>query len=387
MALDLARIDAARAAPARTAAPVDAPVKGSALSRLATLRIGGARRANLDDLVLFTQQLALLLQTGNALVPAIGALAAQSRSEGMGHALQMINRRLEEGSTLSECLEQHPRIFNRLYLSTVRAGEASGSLRKGLESLAEILETRRRLRARIREALTYPVVLICIMTAVVIFLMTYMVPRFADLFSGLGDELPWSTRLLLGSAGFIRSRWWALAPMALLVGVGAHFLWRSQVVRHLWDQVKLGAPFVGKLYVQSSLFQLFASLGLLLGSHVPHLEAIRIARTAVSNARYAEFFARLTEHVEAGRGVALAFREADFLPEAAKLMVSTGEASGALDTVMLRLSERYREDLESGIRRMSTLIEPLMLVVMGVMVGFVAISFIVPIFKLSRVVH
>ncbi len=144
---------------------------------------------------------------------------------------------------------------------------------------------------------------------------------------------------------------------------------------------------VGKLYGEAYLFQLSSTLGLLLGSRVPHLEAIQIARDVVKSPAYDRFFTDLERYVEAGRGVAPAFQEAPFLPETVKLMVSTGESSGALDTVMGRLAEHYREELESDIRRVSSLLEPAMLIGMGLMVGFIAISLIVPILRMSRTIH
>jgi type IV pilus assembly protein PilC len=389
MAIDLARI---QDAPEPTPAPVAIlPERRAA---------GGGRTASwnqpawlqprgvpLDELVLFTQQLALLLQTGNAIVPSIDALAAQAHAPALRAALRAVHQRLEAGAELSESLERHPKVFDRLYVSIVRAGEASGEMRQGLEALAGMLEIRRRLRARLREAMTYPIVLSVIMTGVVIFMLTYMFPRFADLFADLGDDLPITTRILMGLASFVRSRWYVLPPIAGALGFGAHRLWQTELVRGGWDRLKLSLPLVGRLYREAYLYQLFASLSLLLGSHVPHLDAIRISRQAVQNVRYTAFFDRLAELVEAGRGVAQAFLEAPFFPGAVKLMVSTGETSGALPTVMGRLSDRYREDLESDIRRLSTMIEPIMLVVMGVVVGLVAVSFITPLFKLSRAVH
>ena len=161
----------------------------------------------------------------------------------------------------------------------------------------------------------------------------------------------------------------------------------SRRAARVWDRLKLRLPLVGRLFFAAYLYRMFSSLGLLLGSHVPHLEAIEISRHAVRNVRFEALFDRLREQVEAGRGVAAAFIEVGFLPETVQLMISTGEASGALDTVMARLSERYREDLERDIRRLGTLIEPIMLVGMGVAVGFIAVSFIMPLFQLSRAVH
>jgi type II secretory pathway component PulF len=389
MAIDLARIqEASEPRPAPVAALAEHHATGTA-------RVTGwnnpawlqPRGVPIDELVLFTQQLALLLQTGNGIAPSIEVLATQAHAPALRAALHAVHQRLVSGAELSESLERHPKVFDRLYVGIVRAGEASGELRQSLESLAGMIEIRRRLRARLREAMTYPIVLSVIMLGVVVFMLTYMFPRFADLFADLGDELPITTRMLMGAAGFLRSRWWILPPIAGAVGYGIHRLWRMEVVREGWDRLKLNLPLAGRLYKEAYLYQLFASLSLLLGSHVPHLDAIRIAREAVRNVRYQAFFDRLAELVEAGRGVSQAFVEAPFLPGAVKLVVATGETSGALPLVMGRLSERYREELESDIRRMSTMLEPIMLVIMGLVVGLIAVSFITPLFKLSRAVH
>jgi len=388
MALDLARIEADRTAdrgeaqePAR--APAGRARTGSGWNR----GLFSGRRASLDELVLLTRQLSLLLQSGNGLVPSMAALAQQTGSPTMHAVLGDVHERLQEGRTLSSCLEAHPRFFDPLFVNIVRAGEASGELRESLIRLSSILETRRRLRARVREAMTYPLILTVIMAGVVVFMLLYLVPRFGTLFQEMGDALPWSTRLILGSVDLARSRWWALIPMIGVAVVGGRALARREAVRRVWDWLKVSLPVVGRLTTEAYLFQLFSAFGLLLGSRVPHLAAIDIVRATVRHSRYQSFFAELQRHVEAGRGVAQAFREADFLPETVKLMVFTGEMSGALDTVMVHLSEHYREELESDIRRVSTLVEPVMLVVMGLMVGFIATAFILPLFRLSRLVH
>jgi len=369
-----------------TAGPAPPKKSGNFLGRLNEIQIGSST-VSLDDKVLFTQQLALLLQTGNSLLPSIHALGAQVRSVPLKKTLQSVHARLEEGAGLSECLARHPKVFDSLYVSIVRGGEASGALQEGLERLAHMLQVRKTLQARIREAMTYPMVITGIMVLVVGFMMFYMFPRFEDLFVELGDELPMSTRILLGTTNFLRSRWWIALPILIAVGIAIRKGLQSPAFRHTWDHFKLRLPGVGRLFYSAYLYQLFSSLGLLLSSKVPHLEAIEIARHAVKNAKFEVLFNRLAEQVEAGRGVAAAFQEASFLPEAVRLMLSTGESSGALDTVLTRLSDRYREELESDIKRLSTLIEPVMLVGMGLVVGFIAVSFIMPLFKLSRTMH
>jgi type II secretory pathway component PulF len=389
MAIDLGKLQSSAPAAGAPAAPGRAPETEwvHPLRRLASADLFASRNVPLAERVAFTQQLAMLLRSGNGLLPSLHAIASQTRQPLLRRALESVHDRLESGRPLSDALEQHPEIFDTLYVSIVRAGEATGNLAQSLDRLAAILETRGRVRSQIREAMTYPVFLMVIMSVVVVFMLVYMVPRFGTLFGDMGNQLPWSTRLILAAGGFLRSRWWALPPIMLLTGYGIRRAWRMPSVRNAWDRAKLQLPVAGALFSESYLFQLFSSLGLLLGSRVPHLEAIGIVRRAIRHSQYERFFDELARHVEAGRGVAQAFQEASFLPGTVKLMIATGESAGALDEVMLSLGERYRASLETDIRRLSKLMEPMMLVVMGLMVGFLAVSFILPLFRLSRMVH
>ncbi len=367
--------------------PAEARPKTDFLSRLNNIKLFESKNVSLDDLVLFSQQLALLLETGNALVPAIGALAGQVESTALKTVLHKVHSQLEEGVSFSDCLRQHPQVFDSLFVSLIRAGEATGELTEGLNRIAGILQIKRGLRARIREAMAYPTVLLVIMTGTMIFLLSFVVPRFEGIFAGLGDELPFSTKMILGLTHLIRSRWWAIIPIISAAVLGFRWLLKRPLVIDILDRLKTGFPVVGPLFACGYLHQLFLSLGLLLGSRVPLLEAIGISREIVKNARYTAFFDRLTKYVEDGLGVSQAFREAPFLPETVKLMIFTGEESGALDVVMARLADHYQQELETNIKRLSVVLEPVMLVVMGGLVGFIATSFILPIFKMSRAIH
>ncbi len=389
VALDLAAVAKTKRslAPDPPAPAAQAAPPARRLGRMLDLQIGKQGKGTAEELVFVTRQLALLLETGNGLVPSIEAIVKPLRQSDLKDALQSVHDRLEEGAVLSACLERHPRIFDDFYASIVRAGESTGTLRQSLERLVRVLEIRRQLRNRFREAMTYPIVLTVIMVGVVVFMLTYMFPKFSDLFVDLGDEVPAMTRVLLDAGQFLRSRWMFIAPITVVVAVGIRKLLQMPAAKRAWDGLKVGLPGVGGIFRKAYLFQVFSSLGLLLGSRVPHLEAIQITRRAVRNVRYEGFFAKLAEHVEDGHGVALAFQESPIFPQTVKLMVATGESSGALDRVMTRLSEHYREELESDIRRLSSMVEPIMLVIMGIMVGSVAVSFIVPLIKLSRGVH
>lgn len=340
-----------------------------------------------DDLVVFSRQLALLLQTGNALVPSVEALSTMFHSPRFRGVLEDVHGRMEEGRGFSDALARHPRVFDDTFVSLVRAGEASGALRASLERVAELLEIHDRLRKRTQEAMIYPTLLLCILSAVVFFMTTFVLPRFAQVFEDFDAELPALTRAVLFATDTLRSSWPFLIPMIPLSIVALRKVLRTRRAREALDEAKLKLPLVGRLYSEAYLFQMFVSLGMLLGTRVPLLDAIKITRGTVRNARYDGFFSQLADSVEEGRGMALPFSRAPFLPDAVKLMITTGESTGALDVVMVRLAERYRDALESDIRRLSSVIEPVMLVLMGIVVGTVVISLILPLFKLSQAVR
>ncbi len=385
MAIDLGNLQQDEAPSEKVSGPAEKKVNPliAGLRAFGAMEIGSPAKVSQHELVLFAQQLSLLLKNGNSLVPSILALARQAETPAMAKALQQVHDQLEEGKGLSECLAEHPAIFDHFFISIIKSGEASGSLQEGLLRLSTIIEIQRKLRKKVGEAMTYPIVLTCIMGAVIIFMLTFMVPRFAEIFADIKDELPWSTNMLIATGAILRSRWYVVIPIVVSAGAGIRKLAMTRQANLLRDKLKLRLPFVRDVYLKSYMFQLFSSFGLLLGSKVPLLDAIDIARQAVENSEFDPFFDRLAERVEAGHGVSQAFEEFEKLPSTVKLMVSTGETSGALDQTMDRLSLHYQMELESDIRKLGSLIEPLMLVVMGVVVGFIAISFIVPLFKLS----
>jgi type IV pilus assembly protein PilC len=389
MAINLARIDESPTSPPgpdgkRSDPRAESEHRPAWTGRALRIRRG---RVSLEDTVLFTDQLSLLLRTGNGLVPSIAALSTQLRSPGMREVLHKVHSDLQEGSSFSDSLARNPKAFSPLYVNLVRAGEATGDMQQSLEKLAEMLGIERGLRARVREATAYPTVILGLMGVVLIFTMAYVLPRFADLFAGVEDQLPVTTRGLIAVANLAHSRWWVFPPIIMAAAASIHWALKTVALRRLWDRAKPGIPLVGRICEEAYLYRLFSSFSLLLGSHVPLLEAVEIVRGLVQDVRYSTLFDGLSRNVEVGHGVTRAFQEADFLPDTVKLMVATGETSGALDTVMGTLAVRYREDLESDIRRLSTLLEPALLIVMGAFVGLIALSLIVPIFKMSRTIR
>ncbi len=343
-------------------------------------RIGSADRR------FFTEQLALLLETGNNLQASLQALRGQTMKPAMQRLLDELLQDIEQGHQLSGALARHPRIFSRSYVSLIAASEEGGYLHQVLEQLQEMEEKRERLRQTLFSALSYPVFLLLFALAVVIFVLVVVFPKFADLFTLIADELPLTTVWLMAASDFLRLYWpWLLG--GLLIAGGGFAAWaRSDRGRTRIDRIKLRWPLLRNVFLPLYLVQSLRVLGSSLRNGVNILEALHSSREVAGNRVFQRFIGRLEQRVEQGQGIASGFADADFIPPLVAQMVRTGEESGQLARVMLRLADHYERELEQRLETLSRLAEPVMLLVMGGVVGIIVSSLILPIFKLSHAV-
>jgi len=241
--------------------------------------------------------------------------------------------------------------------------------------------------ATLKKALTYPLILCCVSVAVVIFLLTFVFPRFAVLFKEIEDILPASTKFLLSLSNSMRSYWFLAAILAGISVGGIYTFAKSTKGRLFIDTLKMNLPVLSQIYIRIYLVQMMRTLGFLMVCNVPLLEALRIAREGVKNLIFARFIDQTTENVEEGRGMSFTFSESAFIPENAKQIVKTGEETQNIAKVMLRLSDYYEGEIDDHMKKFAAIIEPLLLIIMGVVVGGIVMSLILPIFKLSKIVH
>jgi type II secretory pathway component PulF len=349
-------------------------------------RPGGRQRIGSADRRFFTEQLALLQETGNNLQASLQALRAQSTNPAMQHLLGELQQDIEQGRQLSAALARHPRVFSRSYVSLIAASEEGGYLHQVLEQLQEMEEKRERLRQALFSALSYPLFLMVFALAVVIFVLVVVFPKFADLFTLIADELPLTTLWLMAASDFLRQHWLALG-IGLLSLFGAFGWWaRSDSGRERLDRLKLRLPLLRAIFLPLYLVQSLRVLGSSLHNGVNVLEALHSCREVVANRVFQRFIGRLEQRVEQGQGLASGFAESAFIPPLVTQMVRTGEDSGQLAKVMLRLANHYERELEQRLETLSRLAEPVMLLIMGAVVGIIVSSLILPIFKLSHAV-
>lgn len=334
----------------------------------------------------FASQLALMLEVGTPLATAIKSLVIQTKNTAFRAVLVAVEQDLEGGRQLSDAFARHPRAFDDIFISMVRAGEAGGFLKKILDRVVEVRLKREALRSQLRAALTYPAVLCTLSMVVVVFILVGVLPKFTTFFAGKEQILPPTTKMLMGTSDALRNYWWGYL-LGLGAAVGAWKLFAaSPVGRSLVDRFLISVPPFSKLMNKIYTTEMLRTLGNLLQSDVPLLEALRVTQQTIRNVHYRRNIDLLMEQVSQGGRFAHVFSAIPFIQESVRQMVATGEEAGTLDTVMLRLADFYDIEVEQDLKAMAALIEPAALMVMGTIIGVMVSSIILPMFKLAHAI-
>ena len=341
------------------------------------------------DLVLFTRQLATMIDAGISLVQALTALYDQcdpKRQRSLRHVISDVTTRVQGGETFNESIGKHPRIFNRLFVSMVKAGEHGGLLAEILDRLAGFLEASSRLRKKVKSAMTYPVIVICIAFAITTFLIVRVVPIFGEIFKDFGAKLPAPTQFLIDVSDFVRGNWYFL-----IVGIGATifgvrtFL-HSKRGKQLSDRWKLKLPVFGPLVHKICMSRFSRTFAQLIRSGVPILEVLDIVGGSAGNHVIETSIKSVSQDVEKGDNLSVAMSKKPIFPPMLLRMVSAGEATGKIDSMLEKMADFWDEEIEAMLDALTSLIEPMLIVFLGVIVGGIVIAMFLPIFKLNEVV-
>ncbi|HET7227713.1 MAG TPA: type II secretion system F family protein [Chthoniobacterales bacterium] len=341
------------------------------------------------DLVLFTRQLSTMIEAGISLVQALTALYEQAdpkRQRALRAVVSDITARVQGGETFHESLAKHPRVFNRLFVSMVKAGEHGGLLAEILDRLAGFLEASSRLRKKIKSAMTYPVIVVCIAIAITTFLIVRVVPIFGEIFADFGAKLPAPTQFLIDVSDFVRGQWYFL-----ILGVGGAIFGirtfvRSTRGKQLWDRWKLKLPVFGPLVHKICMSRFARTFAQLIRSGVPILEVIDIVGGSSGNHVVETSIKEVGADVEKGDNLSVALSRKPIFPPMLLRMVAAGEATGKIDTMLEKMADFWDEEIEAMLDALTSLIEPLLIVFLGVIVGGIVIAMFLPIFKLNEVV-
>jgi len=339
------------------------------------------------ELALFTRQLATLTKAGLPLVECLGTLIEQLERAPLKRVLSHVRQQVREGRSLADALQSHPRVFSSIYINMVRAGEESGTLETVLARLAEYSEDQARLLRAVQSALTYPLLMVAVAGAILLFLLAYVVPQVTRIFSETGGKLPLVTRLLIGLSSFLAAYWW----LFLLAGAGGALgglrLLRTTAGREWYDRAVLRLPWVGRVLQRLSVARVARTLSTLLGSGVPLLSALGIVTHLVSNSLLRRALEEARTSVQEGESLAAPLKRSGLFPALFTQMVAVGERSGELEGLLTRAAEAYDEEVATALARLTSLLEPLTILVMGGVVLFIVLAILLPIFELNQLVH
>ena len=351
------------------------------------LSLPGRRRVpTSEDRMFFTEQLALLLETGESLYGALATITHQTESPQMRTVVERIAQDISEGRTFGAALAKHEEVFSSTYVNLITASETGGFMYEVLQQLLDMDRKREELKSTLVSAATYPAFLIAFSLAVVTFVLVVVFPKFGSMFASIYDQLPMSTKALMSLSDLLRQYWiFVLGGLGVAV-VGVRQWLTSDSGTARVDHLKLHLPGVRDVFRQIYLVQSLQVLSLSLVNGVSVMESLDACRDVVRNSLFRGLIADVEDKVQSGAGVAAGFAESTFVPDLAKHMIATGEQTGNLGKVMGRIAEYYEIQLTKRLAMLSKLAEPVMLLVMGVVVGVLVSSLILPIFKLSRAV-
>jgi type IV pilus assembly protein PilC len=337
----------------------------------------------LKGLSLVSRQLALLISTGTPIVEALGAIERQVVDAKWQAVLADVRGRVEDGTPLSEALAVHPKMFDAVALSLVHAGETGGNLEQMLRRLATVTRQQEKLAASIMGSLLYPAVLIVVSVGVLILMLTYVLPKFTSMFDALDAPLPATTQFLLYLSNALRFYWWAFPPAFVAMGILVWKVIGTPQGRSRLEWALMRGPIVGKIARALMVARMVRMLGVLLEAKVPLLEALQLTQESMPSRHFKGLLARAETDISQGESLSGAFSRDGMVPASVSESISNGERTGKLSEVLTNLGDFMDEDNEMTVRSLSTIIEPVILIALGVLVGFVAISMFLPLFDLT----
>jgi len=338
------------------------------------------------DILNFTNQLAVMIRAGISLQDSLESIAEQTDNQKFKVVITDLKNRIEAGQSFSQALCEHPQVFSDLYINMVGAAEISGSLSGMLDKLAEYLDSEAETRSQIRGAMVYPIIIAVMAVSVTVFLLCFVLPRFTAIFAGKEHLLPTPTKVLMASSAFMRGYWYFIIPAVAAMFWAFWYFIGTAGGRQWWDKMKLTLPLIKTLCESLYITRSMHTMGVLTKAGVPVLNTLAITAQIAGNTLYKNMWLSVHEEVRQGRKIASSLSQYNLMPNNVVQMIRSGEDSGAMADVLRDVSNYYARELKTVIKAVTSMIEPIMIVCMGVLVGFIAMSIILPIFKMSSLV-
>ncbi len=351
-----------------------------------TFTMPGAGAVKIHDMVVFTRQFATMINAGLPLVSCLDILGRQSDNKAFGVIILDTMHDVESGATLSEAMRKHPKAFSDLYVNMIAAGEAGGLLDTILARLAVYLEKTEELRRRVQGALMYPGVVMVAAVGCTTGMLIFVIPTFANIFSDFGGELPMPTQIVLMMSNALRHYWWAFVGVGVVGSIGFQRFVATRQGRRWFDRTILKIPVLGVVVQKASIARFTRTLGTLLSSGVPILNGLEITARTAGNTVLEEALDSARISIRGGETIAAPLRETKVLPPMVVQMISVGEETGQLDEMLAKIADFYEDEVNAAVAALASIIEPIMIVVMGVLVGGMLVAMYLPMFKLVTVI-
>lgn len=343
------------------------------------------QRVGVKNLLIFTQELSTLISAGLPLDRSLGILGTLTENERLSEAVKDVLKRIEGGNSLAEALGNHPRIFPKLYVNMVKAGESGGFLEVILSRLAQYLQSTKEIRDYLISVMIYPLILMVVSGVSIVILMTFVIPRFARIFSDMGQAIPLSTQIMLSISYSIKSYWWIGLGIILMIYLGLRIYNQDEERRLRWDKFKLRWVAIGDLIKKVEVARFSRTLGTLIQSGVSILPALNLVQEISQNRVISRSIAYVHDRLREGKAISKSLEEAGVFPPLAVYLISVGEETGKLDAMLIKVAESYEENVRNTIKRFVSLLEPLIILVMGAVVGFIVISMLLAIFSINEI--
>ncbi|MDR3637659.1 MAG: type II secretion system F family protein [Isosphaeraceae bacterium] len=334
------------------------------------------------QLCTFTRQLSTLQDAGLPILRSLKILEGQCKPGVLKNSLGEVVEDIESGSTLSEAFAKHPKAFDRLYCNMIKAGEAGGALEAILQRLADFKEKSQSLKRRIKSAMVYPIVVIFVACVIVGFILYFIIPKFEAIFKDFGVPLPAMTKFLIGASHFVIKYFYLVFLAPILFWIFIKLLYRNKTGAYVCDRILLMIPVMGAIVEKSTVARTTRTLGTLVTSGVPILESLNIVRDTAGNAVFERAFTRIYESIREGETIAQPLREARIVDDIVVNMIDVGEETGDLDTMLNKIADNYDEEVEALVESLVSLLEPIMIVVLGGIIGFIVIALFLPLITL-----
>ena len=354
--------------------------KGVLSGFLSTIR----GRVTEKDIMTFSYQLGVLLEAGFTLDRSLSILSDLTEKKKLKELLQDLMSQVRSGKSFSEALARYPAVFPVFFVNMIKAGEAGGFIEDTVTRMAVYLENSQALKEDVRSALIYPALLSFVGTAAVIILLTFVVPQFSKIFTDMGETLPLPTVILITISNVLIKSWWILLLLAFGGVAAIRKYVHTEKGRRYWDKLKFRLPLFGKLYKESAVSRFARTFGTLLSSGVPILNALQIVKGTLGSDKISEIIASVREATRKGRGIAEPLRNSEIFPHLAVHMVTVGEETGRLDEMLIKIADRFDSEVRTTVKRMLAMLEPILILIMGIVVGFIVVAMLTAIFSINE---